>query len=196
MLLHGAGEADNDGVQPTQVGLGPAVRAREMTFPFLVIFPQVSDRVPATFGSWLPGQPDADRAMAILDSVQRDYRIDPQRVYLTGISVGANGVWHLATAHPERWVAIVPVCGLGPVTKVEAIKHIPCWCFHGADDGNVSVENSRNMIDALRKAGGSPRYTEYPGVGHNSWDKAYATDELYEWLLQQNVLSRTSWPHV
>jgi len=88
-------------------------------------------------------------------------------------------------AHPERWAAIVPVCGLGPVTKFEAIKHIPCWCFHGADDGNVSVENSRNMIDALRKAGGSPRCTEYPGVGHNSWDKAYATDELYEWLLQQ-----------
>lgn len=185
LFLHGAGEAGNDGVKPQLVGLGPAVRAREASFPFLVVFPQASDRVPATFGSWLPDQPDGDRALAILDAVQREYAIDPQRVYLTGISVGANGVWHLAAAHPGRWAAIVPVCGLGPVTKAESIKHIPCWCFHGADDGNVSVEKSRNMIDALRKAGGNPIYTEYPGVGHNCWEKAYSTDDLYEWLLRQ-----------
>jgi predicted peptidase len=185
LFLHGAGEAGDDGVKPQQVGLGPAVRAREANFPFLIVFPQASERVPATFGSWLPGQPDAERALAILEVVQREYRTDPQRVYLTGISVGANGVWHLAAAHPDRWSAIVPVCGLGPVTKADAITHIPCWCFHGADDGNVSVENSRNMINALRKAGGNPRFTEYPGVGHDSWDKAYATEELYDWLLQQ-----------
>jgi predicted peptidase len=102
LFLHGAGEAGDDGVKPTHVGLGPAVRAREATFPFLVVFPQVSDRVPATFGSWLPGQPDGNRALAILEAVQREYRTDAQRVYLIGISVGANGVWHLAAAHPDR----------------------------------------------------------------------------------------------
>src|SRR5262245_8476874 len=111
LFLHGAGEAGDDGGKPLQVGLGPAVRAREASFPFLVVFPQASDRVPATFGSWLPGQPDGDRALAILEAVQREYRTDPQRVYLTGISVGANGVWHFAAAHPDRWSAIVPVCG-------------------------------------------------------------------------------------
>jgi predicted peptidase len=185
LFLHGAGEAGSDGQKPTQVGIGPAIRAREAAFPFLVVFPQASDRVPATFGSWLPGQPDADRALAILDEVQREFRTDPQRVYLTGISVGGNGVWHLAAAQPDRWAAIVPVCGLGPVTKADAVKTIPCWCFHGADDGNVSVQQSRNMIDALRQVGGSPRYTEYPGVGHNSWENAYGTDEVYKWLLQQ-----------
>src|SRR5207245_2813667 len=117
------------------------------TFPFLVIFPQARYRVPATHGSWLPGQPDGDRAMAILDSLRKEYRTDPGRVYLTGISVGATGVWSLAAAHPHRWAAIVPVCGVGPLTKVSAVKDVPCWCFHGADDGNVSVENSRKMID-------------------------------------------------
>jgi predicted peptidase len=185
LFLHGAGEAGTDGEKPTHVGIGPAIRGREATFPFLVVFPQAQDRVPATFGSWMPGQPDAERALAILDEVQREYRTDPQRVYLTGNSVGGAGVWNLAAAHPDRWAAIVPVCGLGPVAKVEAVKHIPCWCFHGADDGNVSVEHSRNMIDAVKRAGGNPRYTEFPGVGHNSWENAYGSDELYEWLLRQ-----------
>jgi predicted peptidase len=185
LFLHGAGEAGTDREKPTQVGLGPAVRAREGTFPFLVVFPQATDRVPASHGSWRPGQPDAERALAILDEVCRDYRTDPNRVYLTGVSVGGTGVWQLAAAYPDRWAAIVPVCGQGPVAKADALKDLPCWCFHGTDDGNVPVERSREMVAALRRAGGSPRYTEYPGVSHTSWEKAYETDELYEWLLGQ-----------
>jgi predicted peptidase len=187
LFLHGAGEAGTDGRKQTQVGLGPAVRAREASFPFLVIFPQACDREPATFGTWLPGQLDCDRALAILGDVQRVYHTDPKRVYLTGISVGGCGVWQVAAAYPDRWAAIVPVCGVAPITKTDAVKDIPCWCFHGSDDGNVSVENSRNMIEAMKKAGGSPRYTEYPGAGHDSWDMAYATAELYDWLLQQTL---------
>ncbi|HKB02064.1 MAG TPA: prolyl oligopeptidase family serine peptidase [Gemmataceae bacterium] len=185
LFLHGAGEAGTDGEKPTQTGLGPAVRAREATFPFLAVFPQVSDRLPASHGSWRPGQPDAERALAILDEVCREYRADPNRVYLTGVSVGGTGLWQVAAAHPDRWAAIVPVCGYGPVANAAALKDLPCWCFHGADDGNVPVERSREMVSALRRAGGNPRYTEYPGVGHNSWEKAYETDELYEWLLAQ-----------
>lgn len=187
LFLHGAGEAGTDGEKPTQVGIGPAIRTREQTFPFLVVFPQAQDRVPATHGSWLPGQPDGNRALAILDAVRADYRIDPRRVYLTGISVGATGVWQLAAARPTAWAAIVPVCGVGPVAKAGEIKDIPCWCFHGAEDVNVSVENSRKMAEALRQAGARPRYTEYAGIGHDSWERAYSTDELYEWLLQQTL---------
>lgn len=184
LFLHGAGEAGTDGEKPTQVGLGPTVRAREATFPFLVVFPQASERVPATHGSWLPGQPDADRALAILDDVCREFRADPHHVYLTGISVGATGAWQLAAAYPERWAAIAPVCGHGPVAKADALKDIPCWCFHGEKDGNVPAEHSRDMVATLRQLGANPRYTEYPGVGHNSWEAAYDTDELYEWLLR------------
>jgi predicted peptidase len=187
LFLHGGGEAGTDGQKQTAVGLGPAVRAREPSFPFLVIFPQACDREPGTFGSWLPGQPDGERALAILDAVQEEFATDRRRVYLTGISIGGFGTWQMAAAHPDRWAAIVPVCGLSPPAKAGAIKDIPCWCFHGAEDGNVAVDCSRTMIDALRTAGGSPRYTEYAGVGHNSWDRAYATDELYDWLIQQKL---------
>jgi predicted peptidase len=185
LFLHGGGEAGTDGRKPTQVGLGPAIRVREATFPFLVVFPQARDPVPSTHGSWLPGQPDGERALAILDEVRQRYQTDPQRVYLTGISVGGSGTWQMAASHPDRWAAIVPVCGIGPRARAGALKDVPCWCFHGADDGVVPVEFSRGMVAALTEAGGSPRYTEYPGVGHDSWDRAYNTDELYDWLLQQ-----------
>jgi predicted peptidase len=185
LFLHGGGEAGTDGHRQTEVGLGPAVRAREATFPFLVVFPQARENVPATFGSWVPGQPDGDRALAILDEVQRAYRTDPARVYLTGISVGGFGVWQMAARFPERWAAIVPVCGRSPRARAAILKDLPCWCFHGADDGVVSVEESREMVEALRQVGGQPRYTEYPAIGHDCWDRAYATDELYDWLLSQ-----------
>lgn len=185
LFLHGGGEVGTDGLKPTEVGLGPAVRAREATFPFLVVFPQATARSPVSFACWYPSQPDGARALAILEQVQRDYRIDPRRVYLTGISVGGNGVWHLAAAYPDRWAAIVPVCGLGSSELAAKLKDFPCWCFHGADDGVVPAAKSREMVEAIRRAGGAPRYTEYPGVGHNCWEKAYKTDELYEWLLAQ-----------
>jgi predicted peptidase len=181
LFLHGGGEAGTDGWKPTQVGIGPAIRAREQTFPFLVVFPQAQ-----LSAVWLPGQAEGNRAMAILDEVRKEYRTDPKRVYLTGVSMGGFGVWQFSTAFPERWAAIVPICGLDHPAKVEVVKDIPCWCFHDEQDGVVSVQTSRDMVDVLRKAGGQPRYTEYPGVGHNSWDAAYATDELYDWLLQQH----------
>jgi predicted peptidase len=104
--------------------------------------------------------------------------------------MGGFGTWSIANAHPDRWAAIAPICGgagnaeaAGKVA--EKIKDIPCWCFHGDADPTVKVELSRTMIDALKKAGGNPKYTEYPKVGHNSWDMAYGTDELYKWLLEQ-----------
>ena len=88
-------------------------------------------------------------------------------------------------AHPEKWAAIVPICGRGDVKSADKIKDLPCWCFHGDADTSVNVSGSRDMIEAIKKAGGSPKYTEYPGVGHNSWDRAYGTPELWTWLLEQ-----------
>jgi predicted peptidase len=185
LFLHGGGEAGTDGRRPSEVGLGPAIRAREDFFPFVVIFPQAQEFVPAMFGSWNLGRPDGNRALAILDAVQREFHTDPHRVSLTGISVGGYGVWQVASSIHVRWAAIVPVCGRATLKHVEELARIPCWCFHGADDEVVSVEESRRMVKALKAAGGSPRYTEYAGVGHNCWDKAYATDELYALLLSQ-----------
>ena len=116
----------------------------------------------------------------------KEYKTDPDRVYLTGLSMGGYGTWSLAAAHPERWAAIVPdLRRRRPVQGGREDQGHPCWCFHGDKDTAVKVERSREMIAALKTAGGKPKYTEYPGVGHNSWDKAYATDELYKWLLTQ-----------
>jgi predicted peptidase len=181
LFLHGAGERAGGQKQPVEVGIGPAVKKREKNFPALVIIPQAQTR-----GNWQAGSPDAKRALDILAEVEKEYKVDDKRVYLTGLSLGGMGTWSLAMAHPDKWAAIVPICGRGDTSKAEKIKDLPCWCFHGDADRAVDVEGSRKMIEALKKAGGDPRYTEYPGVGHNSWDKAYGTDELYDWLLKQH----------
>ncbi len=183
LFLHGAGETfdgKNEGKQ-AKVGLGPVVKKQEKTFPAFVLMPQAQKRDPG----WRADGEDAQRALDILKSIQKDYKIDENRLYLTGLSMGGFGTWGLAAKYPDKWAAIVPICGGGNVKNAEKIKDIPCWCFHGDADPTVSVDLSRKMIAALKDAGGKPKYDEYPGVGHNSWDKAYGTKELYEWLFEQ-----------
>jgi predicted peptidase len=184
LFLHGAGETKNpkakkEGKMPVEVGIGPAIKKREKDFPFIVVIPRAEG-----FG-WGASSTNAKRALAMLEQTEKEYKTDKSRVYLTGLSMGGMGTWSLAAAMPERWAAIVPICGRGDVKTGEKIKDLPCWCFHGDADTAVNVDGSRTMIEAMKKAGGEPKYTEYPGVGHNSWDKAYSTDELYEWLLKQ-----------
>jgi predicted peptidase len=184
LFLHGAGEtkqpdAKKDGKKPVEVGIGPAIKKREKTFPFIVVIPRAEG-----FG-WGATTANAKRALAMLDEVMKEYKVDPKRQYLTGLSMGGMGTWSVAMAHPDRLAAIVPICGRGDTKMASKIKDLPCWCFHGDADTAVKVEGSRDMIAAIKKAGGNPKYTEYPGVGHNSWDKAYGTDELYTWLLEQ-----------
>jgi predicted peptidase len=183
LFLHGAGETKTEkkgGKMPVEVGIGPAIKTREKTFPFIVVIPRAEG-----FG-WQASSPNAKRALAMLDEVQKEYKTDPKRQYLTGLSMGGFGTWSIAAAHPDRWAAIAPVCGGGDPKDAEKIKDIPCWCFHGDEDGAVKIERSRDMIAALEKAGGKPRYTEYKWVGHDSWDPAYATNQLYTWMLKQS----------
>jgi predicted peptidase len=178
LYLHGAGLTGTDGREQVKGSLGEAIRRREKTFPFIVVFPQ-SHR-----GSWQADSADGKRAVAILDDVLRSYAVDAKQVYLTGVSMGGEGTWSLAAAHPDRWAAIVPLCGGGDPRTAAKIKGIPCWCFHGDAD---QPERSREMIRALKRAGGRPLYHEYPGIGHNCWDLTYAMPDLYEWLLLQKL---------
>jgi len=182
LFLHGAGERGSDGEAPVRQGIGNAIKFKggEKRFPFFVIFPQCRSK-----GTWKAGGPDADRALAILDEVQKSYKIDSKRVYLTGLSLGGMGTWSIAAAQPDRWAAIVPICGGGDPATADKIKDIPCWCFLGSNDNPKLASSTRGMVEAVKKAGGNPRYTEFPYVGHNSWDPAYATSELYPWLLAQ-----------
>jgi predicted peptidase len=177
--LHGSGSSGTDGRAQVQGSLAGAIRKREKDFEFIAVFPQSHE------SSWLADSKDGKRALTILDQVAREFRVDTKRVYLTGISMGGQGTWSLAAAHPERWAAIVPICHGGDTKSVAKFKDIPCWCFHGDADKVIPVAQSREMIRALKKAGGQPLYHEYPGVDHNAWDRTYANPDLYEWLLLQ-----------
>jgi hypothetical protein len=123
--------------------------------------------------------------LEVLAGLQKEFNLDDNRLYITGLSMGGYGTWDVIWRHPHLFAAAVPVCGGADESKAPLIKDLPIWCFHGGADPVVPTERSRNMIAALKAAGGHPKYTEYPGVGHNSWDRAYSEPELPKWLFSQ-----------
>jgi predicted peptidase len=179
LFLHGAGSTGNDGQKQIMSGLAPAIKKQEKTFPFIVVFPQ------SQMKTWKAESTDGKRALSILAEVQKGYKVDDKRIYLTGLSMGGSGTWSFAAAHPEKWAAMVPLCGRADLANASKIKDVPTWCFIGDQDKKDLVENNREMIKALKAVGSSARYEEYAGVGHNCWDRAYATQELFDWLLKQ-----------
>ncbi|PHR87152.1 MAG: phospholipase [Blastopirellula sp.] len=112
--------------------------------------------------------------------------IDSNRIYITGQSMGGAGTWGTIVKNPHKFAAAVPVCGFWDAKDAEKIKDVPLWAFHGEKDSVVPVRGSRDMVAAMKEAGGKPKYTEYPGVNHSSWTQTYAKDELWDWLFQQS----------
>ncbi len=178
VYLHGSRGRGEDGKKPSTYPPGQYVRKNEKEFPAFVLFPQARE-------TWKADSDDGWRVLAVVDAVIKDYKVDPKRVSLTGQSMGGTGTWALAAKYPDRWAAIAPVCGRTDPATAPALKSMPCWCFHGDADPTIPVGNSRKMVAALKAAGGEPKYDEYPGVGHNSYDRAYAMPELYDWLVRQ-----------
>ncbi len=134
-------------------------------------------------------------ALELVEFLMAEYpQIDPQRIYITGLSMGGFGTWDAVLRKPDLFAAAVPVCGGGDVTQAERIAHIPIWAFHGAEDRLVIPKWSRDMIAAIRGAGGSPKYTEYPGIGHRSWIEAYSAPKLFEWLFSQKKSGQSEKP--
>jgi predicted peptidase len=201
LFLHGAGERGDDGEQQTQVGLGPAIRQHPERFPCIVVFPQ------CRYNNVWFGDMETQALQALEQSI-KEFNGDAQRVYLTGISMGGYGTWYLAARHPQKFAAIAPVCG-GVVpppmfpfppaaaahvptekpyeTIAQRIGKTPAWIFHGDADPTIPATESRQMAAALEKLGGNVKYTEYEGVNHNSWDRAYAEPELVPWLLSHRL---------
>ncbi|MGL4464583.1 MAG: family 16 glycoside hydrolase [Planctomycetia bacterium] len=175
LFLHGSGERGDDGELPAKVGLGPAVLARADSFPFIAVFPQALE-------SWQADSSDGRHAMEVLDAVMKDYRVDPAQIHLTGLSMGGAGAWSLGAKHPGRWKTVGTMCGRGDLSALPALKSKPVWIFCGDKDGRATVDNCREAAQVLRQAGGAVKYTEYPMVGHNCWDLAYNTDEMYRWM--------------
>ncbi|MGL6073954.1 MAG: alpha/beta hydrolase-fold protein [Fimbriiglobus sp.] len=185
LFLHGAGESKGGAKMPHEQGLCNGHLQKQIKrFPCIVVVPQAEEKN-AILGRWHPEALDGKRAIAMLDATIAEYNGDTKRQYLTGLSMGGFGTWAMAAAYPDRWACIVPICGGGKPEDAEKIKDIPCWALHGGADAVVKPELSRVMIEAIKKAGGHPRYTEMAHVGHNSWDPAYAIDELYSWMFSQ-----------
>ena len=186
LYLHGSGARGTDGRAQLEHGLAEAIRAKSLDFPFLVIFPQAREGE-----EWMADTAGGRRALAILDQVQADYRVDPDRIALTGVSMGGAGTWSLAAADPHRWSAIVPICHGGDTASAAKLVGVPCWCFHGAADRMIPPQQSRDMVEAILNAGGRPLYQELPGVGHNDCAaRVYGMNDLYEWLQTQSHSDR------
>ncbi len=173
MFLHGAGERGSD-LAKVKVHGPPKIVEKKKDFPFVVVSPQC----PAN--EWW----DPFKLTALLDNVMATYRVDPARVYLTGLSMGGFGTWELASRIPNRFAAIAPICGGGnPTLAAFRLKDMPAWVFHGDADSVVPVKLSDDMVEAMKKAGNEVKYTRYPGVNHDSWTQSYENEELYKWFL-------------
>ena len=123
---------------------------------------------------------------ALLDEIEHDYAVDPDRVYVTGLSMGGYGAWEVAMQFPQRFAAIAPVCGGGDTTTVCVLRNVPVWAFHGEQDRIVPLEDGKVMVDTLRNCGGNVKFTVYPHTGHDSWTQTYSNPHFYSWLLEQS----------
>ena len=131
-----------------------------------------------------------EMVVKLLKDLQKQYSIDADRLYVAGQSMGGYGTWSLIAEYPEMFAAAIPLCGGGNASRAKNIVNIPIWAFHGGDDEAVKVTESREMIEAVKQAGGNPKYTEYKGVGHSVWHQAFAEPELLNWVFAQKRGSR------
>lgn len=186
LWLHGAGGRGVDNEK--QISGGNTLGATSWAAPCIVLAPQCPENE-----VWAPlnDRPEPTRhlrqALDILTSVMRTTAGDPARVYVVGQSMGGFGAWALAAHHPELFAAVVPLCGGGDARLAGRLAHTPIWAFHGAKDDSVPVQRSRDMVAAVRAAGGQPRYTEYPQVDHLVWERAFREPDLAPWLFGQRL---------
>lgn len=180
IFLHGAGERGTDLTLVTKHG--PVQQVGEgRDFPFLIAAPQCPENQ-----TWDRLLPQLD---LFLEELLAKYRVDVERIYLTGLSMGGFGTWHWAVHQSRAFAALVPICGgtwplLGFPERITVLREVPIWAFHGVDDDVIPVERTEELVEVLQEVGAPIRYTTYEGVGHNSWEPAYNEPELIPWLLQ------------
>jgi len=174
IFLHGSGESGVDLEKVKVHGPAKLIEAGKK-FPFIVVSPQAPPQT-----GW-----KSDVLKALLDDLKKKLRVDRDRVYLTGLSMGGFGTWDLAEKYPDEFAAIAPICGGGDAGKVWKLRHMPVWCFHGAKDNVVPIASSQIMVDSLRKFNPGVKFTIYPELEHNSWEVTYNNDSLYDWFLSQ-----------
>jgi predicted peptidase len=194
IFLHGAGEKGTDNTKQLVHGMADFASDKIMAdYPAYVIAPQCPDdkqwvEVPWTLDEHtMPEKPSVPlrQTLELIAALQKELPIDADRIYITGLSMGGFGAWDCVQREPKLFAACAPVCGGGDAAMAAKIKDVPIWAFHGDQDGVVKVRRSRDMVAALKAAGAEPKYTEYKGVGHDSWTATYRDPELYKWLFAQ-----------
>ena len=194
LFLHGMGERGSDNKSQLEWGVGAfAEESFRQDYPAIVVAPQAPDDDYWANLDWrnegtgLMENPTKPLQMAydLVQKLSGEYPVDKNRLYITGLSMGGFGTWDLITRYPDTFAAAMPVCGGGDPSKAYLLKDLPIWNFHGALDNVVPPELSRDMIDSIREAGGTPGYTEYPHVDHFSWIPAYNDRYALEWLFDQ-----------
>lgn len=192
LFLHGAAGLGDDNARQFNGGnevppLALTAEDAQARFPSFVLAPQCPR---GSSWSGFGRQPSeiVGATLATVQALQREFRIDPSRIYIVGVSMGGHGVWDTVAKFPQAFAAAVPICAASELSQASKIAPLPVWCFHGAEDPLINVRNAREMIAALRKAGGYPRYTEYPGVGHDSYRNAFKEPDLLPWLFSQKRL--------
>ncbi|GAA4440322.1 dienelactone hydrolase family protein [Ravibacter arvi] len=200
LFLHGSGERGND--NKAQLVHGSALFLQKRAdFPAIVVFPQCAKE-----GYWASAKIDRNQpkykfaydyvtrgetpqlaaVMELVKELDKLYKIDRKRRYIMGLSMGGMGTFEAISRHPGVFAAAIPICGGGDTTQVRKFsRKLPLWVFHGSEDNVVHADFSRSMVKAIEAAGGKVKYTEYPGLNHNSWDKAFSEPELLPWLFAQ-----------
>lgn len=193
IFLHGSGERGTDNESQikhiSDLALDPKYRGK---YPCYILAPQCpKGELWAEHNKDGSTKPTPTRPMQLvielIDKICTDFPIDKSRIYITGLSMGGYGTWDLLVRYPNKFAAAVPVCGGGDEKLAAKIKHVPVWAFHGAKDDVVHPRRSRTMVRALQDAGGTPGYTEYPDIGHDSWVQAYQEPHLLPWLFKQKL---------
>jgi predicted peptidase len=194
LFLHGAGERGSDNALQLVHGAKTfAATENRQKYPCFVVCPQCPQKRRWVEVDWnlpshtMPAKPSVPMRLVfeLLDKLTAELPVDKQRLYITGLSMGGFGTWDAIARRPDYFAAAVPICGGGDVAQSPKLVQLPIWAFHGDKDPVVKPSRTGDMIEAIRKAGGAPRVTMYPGVQHDSWNRAYADPALLAWLFAQ-----------
>ncbi len=181
LFLHGAGERGDD-LNKVKVHGPPKIVEKQKDFPFIIVSPQCPE------DDWWTQKTEV--LINLLDDIVAQYDVDVDRVYLTGLSMGGYGSWALASEYPDRFAAVVPICGGGNRIMSIFLKDMPIWAFHGAKDSVVPVEESKDLVEAINARGGNAKLTIYPEANHDSWTETYNNQEVYDWLLEHRLTKK------
>jgi len=190
LFLHGGAGRGDDNLKQIQGGNGFIIdlltkRESQLKYPCFVLAPQSPQQEGWIEDDSITPTTQLQLTLDLIDHLTKQLNIDTDRIYVIGQSMGGFGTFAIITMQPGRFAAAVSICGGGDQSQAGRITHVPIWAFHGEQDESVKVERSRSMIDAITRAGGKPKYTEYKGEGHLIWSKVVKEPELLPWMFSQ-----------